>query len=184
MALLTTEIQDKLLDLLIGEGLVARDVIEKAKAEASKTNQPIFSILTKQGVIDDELLTHATAQVSGVPYVNLRNTLMMKRSSLCCQVILPKDSWQCHLAEVQNRLAVAMIDANNVQAVDYLSNLIQRPIKVFMASEAGVRHILDEYKTDLSSVDVAAEQSEADETNRQKLAISKLWYKTRRLAEL
>ena len=36
------------------------------------------------------------------------------------------------LAEVQNRLAVAMIDANNVQAVDYLSNRIQRPIKVFM----------------------------------------------------
>jgi type IV pilus assembly protein PilB len=53
-----------------------------------------------------------------------------------------------------------MIDANNVQAVDYLANRIQRPLKVFMASEAGVRHVLDQYKTDLSSVDVAAQVSQ------------------------
>ena len=68
------------------------------------------------------------------------------------------------LAEVQNRLAVAMIDANNVQAVDYLSSLIERPLKVFMASEAGVRHVLDQYKTDLSSVGEAAEASQAEAT--------------------
>jgi type IV pilus assembly protein PilB len=66
------------------------------------------------------------------------------------------------LAEVQNRLAVAMIDANNVQAVDYLANRIQRPIKVFMASEAGVRHVLDQYRTDLSSVGEAAQASQEE----------------------
>lgn len=69
------------------------------------------------------------------------------------------------LAEVQNRLAVAMIDANNVQAVDYLSNRIQRPLKVFMASEAGVRHVIDQYKTDLSQVDEAAEVTQAEENS-------------------
>jgi type IV pilus assembly protein PilB len=31
-----------------------------------------------------------------------------------------------------------------------------------MASEAGVRHVLDQYKTDLSSVDVAAEVSQKE----------------------
>jgi type IV pilus assembly protein PilB len=63
---------------------------------------------------------------------------------------------------VQNRLAVAMIDANNVQAVDYLANRIQRPIKVFMASETGVRHVLEQYRTDLSSVDEAAVVSQEE----------------------
>ena len=66
------------------------------------------------------------------------------------------------LAEVQNRLAVAMIDANNVQAVDYLSNRIQRPLKVFMASEESVRHVLDQYKTDLSTVNMAAQASQEE----------------------
>ena len=55
-----------------------------------------------------------------------------------------------------------MIDANNVQAVDYLANRIQRPLKVFMASEAGVRHVLDQYKTDLSTVDEAAQATQAE----------------------
>jgi type IV pilus assembly protein PilB len=66
------------------------------------------------------------------------------------------------LAEVQNRLAVAMVDASNVQAVDYLSSRIERPLKVFMASEAGVRHVLDQYRTDLSTVDEAAEVSQQE----------------------
>ena len=162
MALLTPEIQDKLLSLLTEEGLVATDKITEAKEQSSKSNQSVMSILTNGGFIDDELLTHATAQVSGVPYVNLRNSMIDEH----ILNLLPEDIAErfmaVPLAEVQNRLAVAMIDANNVQAVDYLANRIQRPLKVFMASEAGVRHVLDQYKTDLSSVDMAAEQSEAD----------------------
>lgn len=66
------------------------------------------------------------------------------------------------LAEVQNRLAVAMIDANNVQAVDYLANRIQRPLKVFMASEDSVRHVLGQYKADLSTVSDAAQVSQEE----------------------
>ena len=55
---------------------------------------------------------------------------------------------------------MAMLDATNVQAVDYLSSLIQRPLKVFMASQESIRHVLDQYKTDLSTVDAIAEKTE------------------------
>ncbi len=156
MALMTDDIQQKLITLLKEEGLVSTEVIDKAVEEAAKTSQPLLTILTEQAIIDAELMTHAIAQVSGVPYVNLTNTIV-DQSILS---LLPSDIAErfmaVPLAEVQNRLAVAMIDANNVQAVDYLANRIQRPLKVFMASEAGVRHLLDQYKTDLSSVGAAA----------------------------
>lgn len=163
MALLTDDIQEKLIKLLVDEGLVAADVITATKNQSAKEGKPLFSLLADQDIIDDELLTHAIAQVSGVPYVNLAN-LLIDQSILS---LLPEDIAErfmaVPLAEVQNRLAVAMIDANNVQAVDYLANRIQRPLKVFMASEAGVRHVLDQYKTDLSSVDQAAQASQAEE---------------------
>ncbi len=162
MALLTTELQEKLLSLLVEEGLVAEASVAEAQADATKTNQPILAILTQKGMVDDELLTHATAQVSGVPYVNLRNSIIDEKILNLLPGDIAERFMAVPLAEVQNRLAVAMIDANNVQAVDYLANRIQRPIKVFMASEAGVRHILDQYKTDLSSVDEAAVQTEED----------------------
>jgi type IV pilus assembly protein PilB len=163
MALLTDDIQGKLTKLLVDEGLVAPDVLKLAEDNATKTNKPLFSLLTEQNIVDDELLTHAIAQVSGVPYVNLTNTLIDQN----ILGLLPEDIAErfmaVPLAEVQNRLAVAMIDANNVQAVDYLANRIQRPLKVFMASEGGVRHVLDQYKTDLSSVDKAAEASQEEQ---------------------
>ena len=163
MALMTDDIQQKLVALLQEEGLVEASVITKATELAAKEGKPLIATLTADGTIDNELLTHGIAQVSGVPYVNLTNTIV-DQSILS---LLPSDIAErfmaVPLAEVQNRLAVAMIDANNVQAVDYLANRIQRPLKVFMASEAGVRHVLDQYKTDLSSVDVAAQASQQEQ---------------------
>ena len=163
MALMTDDMQEKLIKLLTDEGLVSRDVIKRAAQAAKQSNTPLLATLTSNGTIDEELLTHAIAQVSGVPYVNLTSSII-DQSILS---LLPSDIAErfmaVPLAEVQNRLAVAMIDANNVQAVDYLANRIQRPLKVFMASGAGGRHVLGQYKTDLSSVDEAAQVSQAAE---------------------
>lgn len=169
MALLTNDTQDKLVSLLITEGLVSENVLNDVKASAAKLNKPLFALLVEQNIVDDELITHAIAQVSGVPYVNLTNSVIDQ----AILGLLPEDIAErfmaVPLAEVQNRLAVAMIDANNVQSVDYLASRIERPLKVFMASESGVRHVLDQYKTDLSSVGEAAEasQAEAQESNRE-----------------
>lgn len=175
MALLTDDIQDKLIDLFIGEGLVSAETLRAAGDAAKKENKPLFSLLTDQAIIDDEMLTHAIAQLSGVPYVNLTNTTVDQT----ILGLLPEDTAErfmaVPLAEAQNRLAVAMIDANNVQAVDYLSNIIQRPLKVYMASEAGVRHVLGQYKTDLSDVgkaaEVSQEEAKADEASNVKTIV-------------
>ncbi len=162
MALLTGDIQEKLISLLVDEGLVTSEALRQAENDAAKLNKPLLAVLSEQSIVDDELLTHAIAQVSGVPYVNLSNSIIDQD----VLTLLPEDIAErfmaVPLAEVQNRLAVAMIDANNVQAVDYLANRIQRPIKVFMASEGGVRHVLDQYRTDLSSVGEAAEVSQEE----------------------
>lgn len=162
MALLTGDMQGKLISLLISEGLVSESVLNDAKETSASTGKPLLTLLAEQNIVDDELLTHATAQVSGVPYVNLTNSII-DQSILG---LLPEDIAErfmaVPLAEVQNRLAVAMIDANNVQAVDYLASRIERPLKVFMASEVGVRHVLGQYKTDLSSVGEAAEASQVE----------------------
>ncbi|MEO5949330.1 MAG: ATPase, T2SS/T4P/T4SS family [Candidatus Saccharimonas sp.] len=169
MALMTDDIQRKLIALLKDEGLVSSTVLQAATDQATQQNKPLLGILTSTNVIDDELMTHAIAQVSGVPYANLLNSVIDQSILSLLPADIAERFMAVPLAEVQNRLAVAMIDANNVQAVDYLANRIQRPLKVFMASEAGVRHVLDQYKTDLSSVDAAAEASQTEaaaEANR------------------
>ena len=162
MAVMTDESQVKLTSLLVEEGLLTGQQLEESRHKATADNKPLMSVLIDSGYADDELITHATAQISGVPYVNLSNSLV-DQSVLA---LLPQDIAErfmaVPLAEIQGRLAVAMLDANNVQAVDYLSNRIERPVKVFMSSEASIRHVLDQYKADLSTVDAAAEASEAE----------------------
>jgi len=162
MALLTTDMQEKLINILSEEGLVSRATLEAARVESQNSQQPLFALLSEKRIIDDEMLTHALAQISGVPYVNLTNTLVSQQVLDLLPEEIAERFMAVPLAEVQNRLAVAMVDASNVQAVDYLSSRIDRPLKVFMASEAGVRHVLDQYRTDLSSVDAAAEASQEE----------------------
>ena len=159
---MTDDIQQKLIALMQEEGLVSAEAIKKATDRSVKESKPLLATLSADGAIDNELLTHGIAQVSGVPYVNLTNTIVDQSILSLLPADIAERFMAVPLAEVQNRLAVAMIDANNVQAVDYLANRIQRPLKVFMASESGVRHVLDQYKTDLSSVDDAARVSQEE----------------------
>lgn len=165
MALLTDDIQDKLIKLLVNEGLIEQSVIDDAKQRANELKKPLLTFLTDENILDNELLVHAVAQVSGVPYVNLQNSTISQDILNLLSSDIAERFMAVPLAEVQNRLAVAMIDANNIQAVDYLSSRIQRPLKVFMASEASVRHALDQYKTDFSSIDVAAKVSQEEHSS-------------------
>ena len=45
MALLTDDIQDKLIKLLVDEGLIEKPVIDAAVKRAADINKPLFSLL-------------------------------------------------------------------------------------------------------------------------------------------
>ena len=161
MTLLTNDIQDRLAKILVEEGLIQESKIELAIKEAGLNNQSLMSYMIEHKFLDNEILIHATAHVSGIPYVNLENTTIPQETLDLISVDIAERNMAVRIAEVQGRIAVAMLDATNIQAVDYLSSLIQRPLKVFMASQKSIRHILDQYKTDLSGVDALAENVDA-----------------------
>ena len=76
MALLTDDLIEKLQKLLVSEGLIEQAVLDDAAARAEANDKPLFSLLSDEGILDPELLVHAVAQVSGVPYVNLSNSFI------------------------------------------------------------------------------------------------------------
>ncbi len=168
MSILTDENQKKLEALLVKEGLVKKAQLTKYHDEAVQSGKPLFGMLVDEKVISNEELTKSIATVSGVPYVNLSAALVDAH----VLDLLPRDVAERFMAvplgEVQNRLAVAMLDANNVQAVDYLANKINRPIKVYMASEEGIRHILEQYHTNLAEgVNAAVKSAQSEQAAEQ-----------------
>lgn len=136
---------------LISSGVITAPKLEDARQAAQKEGEPLFSYLVKHKYISEEQLTKINATVTKVPYVNLAAAKIDPK----VLALLPKDIATRYMAvplgEMQNRLVVAMLDADNVQAVDFLSNRIGRPLKVYVASEAGIRQVLKQYDARLDT---------------------------------
>lgn len=149
MSVLSEENQKKIEELLVEEKILTSDVLAEHKKAASEKKVPVFAYLVQEGHVTSEQLTKLTAEVLKVPYVNLVASKVNPSILNILALDVAERFMAVPLGEMQNRLAIAMIDPNNVQAVDFLSNKIGRPLKVYMASEEGVRHVLDQYNTDL-----------------------------------
>lgn len=159
MALLTKEAEIRIIDLLLGEGLADPTLIQAVKEESERENKPLLSELVRRKLISDDMVAHATALIIGVPYVELKNIDID-------QDILSKIPQEASvrvmavpLGEKDGMLNVAMVDVTNVQATDYLSTLVNQPIRVWMSSERGIRSVLDQYHGDFSGVKDAVKET-------------------------
>jgi len=154
MNVLSPQVQAKTEDILIKEGLLNKDKLALLKSQAKSNNQPFFSTLLSYGHISDEQLTKALASANNIPYVNLTEANVNPK----ILELLDKDVAEHYMAvpigEMDKRLVVAMLDADNLQAVDFLSKKIARPLKVYAASESGIKHILERYDQTTSITEI------------------------------
>ncbi len=181
MSVLSSTIQQEVEEKLVHDGLLTEKKLSELRAKAKSGEMPLFSLLVSEGGISNETLTKIVAKLSNVPYVDL-STAKIDPEVLA---LLPQEVAECYMAvplgEMQNRLVVAMLDADNVQAVDFLANKIGRPLKVYAASEEGIRQVLKQYQMQISN-DVAGaitaisseiDQSLADQASQTKDGIKR-----------
>ncbi len=177
MSVLSAATQQQVEEDLIHEGILTPEQLTAAKDKAKENNSSLFATLVSSKFITNEQLTKATAQATKVPYVNLSSATVDPK----ILDLLPQDIAERYMAvplgEMQHRLVVAMLDADNIQAVDFLSKKVGRPLKVYVASEEGVRNVLRQYQSHLSETvvgqigqfekDTAAEQTAKQEQTGQ-----------------
>jgi type IV pilus assembly protein PilB len=155
MSILTAEDQKQVEQAVIDEGLIKPEEIKKLRVIAEEKGIPLFSQLVSDGLLSDEQLTKTIAHITKAPYVNLSTAKVdPKILGLIPQEIASR-YMAVPLGEMSNRLVVAMLDADNVQAVDFLSNKVGRALKVYSASEDGIRRVLKQYEHNLDD-DVAS----------------------------
>ncbi len=152
MSVLSEDNQKEVEVALAKAKVITQAEMNKHRANATKKKQTLFAYLVENKLLDSEQLTKAIAEVTNVPYVNLSQS----KIDPGILKLLPKDIAKRFMAvplgQMQNRLVVAMLDANNVQAVDFLSNKIGKPLKVYLASELGIKHVIEQYTADLEEV--------------------------------
>jgi type IV pilus assembly protein PilB len=151
MSVLLLSSEQQIEDMLVSSNLIAADKLSQLRQEAVAKRTPLFTYLINGGFITEEDLTRISAKANHIPYVNLSNV----RINFDILKLLPQDIAERYmtvpLGEMQHKLVVAMLDAGNVQAVDFLSNKIGRSLKVYSASETGIREVLKQYSKRLDT---------------------------------
>ncbi len=152
MALLTKDGLDRVMQLLVSEGLVDANAVAQVQAEVVQTKQPLLAALAAKGLVSDGIISHATAVVMGVPYVDLKNVEMDQNVLALLPFEVAQRSMVVPLGESNSQLVVAMLDVGNIQSVDYLSTLTGRPVRAMMASSDGIQAVLKQYRGDFTGV--------------------------------
>lgn len=166
MAVITRQAEESILNLILAEGLADRALVESAKAGMADGGS-LLAELVHQNVVNPEMVARAFAGIIGVPYVELKNITIDQDILALIPYEAQVRALAVPLGEKDGILNVAMVDVTNVQTTDYLSNLIQRPIRVWVASERGVREMIEKNHGDFSGVQEAVSETSAEEAEKE-----------------
>ena len=168
MASLTKEAEDRIIELLLAEGLADATTVLGIKQQAEAEGKSPLTVLCERNIFNSDMVARATAVIINVPYVELKNITIDQE----ILQLIPSDASSRVLAVplgVKDELLnVALTDVTNVQVTDYISNLVNRPIRVWMSSERGIREILDQYHGDFSGVKEAVKETGEEAYEEQK----------------
>lgn len=149
--MLSVKDQQNVEQLLLEKKLVTSQKLEEFKVEAAKSGEPLLAVIQKSGVAGEEDMTRLLATASGIQYVDL-SSVTVKPEILAR---LPKDTAELYHAVpfgiMEGKLAVAMVDPSNVQAVDFISRKTGEQLVTFMASQTGIERVMLQYTAEMSS---------------------------------
>ncbi len=150
MSLLSNISQSELEKSLINDNILNFEQIEGLKNQAKTQKISLISLLIKNKILTNEQLTSYIAKINKIPYVNLQEVRVNQK----LLDYIPQDLAEHYMAVPigmsGGKLAIAMLDADNIQAIDFLTNKIGMPLSVYLASEEGIRSVLKQYKVDIN----------------------------------
>ena len=76
MALMTREVEDRIVELLVSEGLADSNIVFGLQQESLAESKSVLEELVKRKIITHDMVSRATAAIIGVPYVELKNITM------------------------------------------------------------------------------------------------------------
>ncbi len=141
---------NKLEDLLVKLGLITQKQLDLVKVESAESGKPITEILGNMPDISKEALTKAIAVTLELPYVDLsakkidKNILDIINGDLAGKYkLIP-------FGKVGDFLNVAMVDPNNIMAIEYIEKKTGLKLKPYLASQESIEKALKQYDDDYS----------------------------------
>lgn len=152
-------------ELLVDNGLITPDELKLVQQERMKTGEPISLILSRLGLANETHLKNALEIQYGVSYVSLAKTQPdMKAVELLPEKLIRQH--QCvPLVQEDNRLTVAMVNPNNLLALDDIKYRLRGiHIKPVVCTEDDFQHFMETIYARRQDEQAAAGEAAADQT--------------------
>src|SRR3972149_1276513 len=130
-------------DLLVREGLINQEQLQRALAEQKGTNEKLGSILARHNVITEDQLVAFLSKQYGIPSITLSQLAIDTDVLKLVPAQIAKKYEVLPIKRTGNSLTLAMADPTNVFAVDdvgFMTNLQVIPV---VASQGAIRKAID-----------------------------------------
>lgn len=149
--MLSAASQHRIEELLTTGGLLTVEQLKESTAKAQAAGRPLITYIAENSLVGEEDLTRISAQAMAVPYANLVQLNVVDDII----ALVPREFAQTYMAVPfgmqQDRLAVGMLDPTNIQAVDFLTRKVGRPLTVYLVSRASIDHVLGQFHSDVAA---------------------------------
>ena len=138
--------QREVIDLLLKEGLVNQDKIDKAREETKRTGLSIEKALEKLGFVNDKDVVRVRASALGLPYMDLDDYLIDINLVKLIPENIARKYKAVPLFKINKSLTVGMVDPQDIVALDQLRRVSQvEMVEPILVSEKGIQVVLDSF---------------------------------------
>src|SRR6267143_1034620 len=162
-------------DLLVADGLLGPEQLQKALAEQKGSPEKLGSILIRLGFINEEQLIGFLSRQYGVPSITLSQLEVDLEVLKLVPAAIARKYEVIPVRKMGNSLALAMADPTNVFALDDISFMTNLQVLPLVASQTAIKkaidrnydsktdaitNVLSDMQTDLANVEVVEEGEE------------------------
>ncbi|MFC1703893.1 GspE/PulE family protein [Candidatus Omnitrophota bacterium] len=144
----------EIVDLLLSQGLVSQEEIDKAKEESKRTGLALERALEKLGLITETDIANVRATALGVPYMDLTDYIIDAELIKLVPESLAAKYKAVPLFKIGNSLTIAMANPQDIVAQDHIRQVAKiDSIEPVLATEKGIQRILDSFYAAVGSID-------------------------------
>lgn len=143
----------KIGELLLQEGLVTAEQLDRALEEQRQTGERIGATLVKHGVIDENILLEFVAKQFRCPQVNLARISASKEVGGLIPLDIMHKYQTVPFGLMGNTLHVAMADPGNLFVIDDIRFLTRKNIQVHVAADSVIKKVIGTFLAEEDSLD-------------------------------
>jgi len=132
-------------DLLVREGLINQEQLQRALAEQKGTNEKLGSILVRLNFLNEDQLVAFLSRQYGIPSLTLSQLDIDPEVVKLVPAQIAKKYEVLPIARSGNALTLAMADPTNVFAIDDVGFMTNLQVVPVVASQGAIRKALDRF---------------------------------------